>query len=157
MDYLQISYVRLENGVCRAHDIPFLLEVSKPLLCFADYDDITTALSGFLTVPKAGLVYSGCCKAPLVLCWETSHELSAYSTSVATGISGHQLLLESGVTGVAIGDRVCKCPTLKVSGFGLKQWSKFVSHSQFSCHHCQHPLHVLQSLVLNNADPSKCV
>ena len=97
------------------------VEVNKPLLCVADYDDITTALSGFFGVPKAGLVYSGCCKAPLVLCWETSHELSAYFTSVATGISGHRLLVESGVTGVAIGDRVYKCPTLKVSAFSLKQ------------------------------------
>ena len=96
------------------------IEVSKPFLCVADYDDITTALSGFFRVPKAGLVYSGCFKAPLVLCWEASPELSAYFTSVEIGISGHRLLVESGVTGVAISDRVYKCPTLKVSSFSLK-------------------------------------
>ena len=90
------------------------IEVSKPLLCVADYEEITTALSGFFQVPKAGLVYSGCWEAPLVLCWEAPHELSAYFTSVVIGISGHRLLVESGVTGVAIGDRVYKCPTLKV-------------------------------------------
>ena len=51
------------------------VEVNKPLVCIADYEEITTALSGCFEVPKAAFVYAGCSKAPLVLCWLTSHEL----------------------------------------------------------------------------------
>jgi len=82
------------------------VEIDKPLLCVADYEDVTTALTGFFSVPLASLVYSGCSIAPLVLCWEASHELSSYFTSVAIGLSGHRLLMESGVSRVAIGDLV---------------------------------------------------
>ena len=90
------------------------VEVNKPLLCIADYEEITTALSGFFTVPKAALVYVGCSKAPLVLCWLASHELVAYIKSTGRGLSGHRLLVENKVTRVAVGDRVYKCPTIKV-------------------------------------------
>ena len=91
------------------------VKVNKPLLCIADYEEITTALSGFFRVPKAALVYAGCSKAPLVLCWLTSHELVAYITSTSVGgLSGHRLLVENKVTGVAVGDQIYKCPTIKV-------------------------------------------
>ena len=80
------------------------VEVNKPLLCIADYEEITTTLSGFFTVPKAALVYAGCSKAPLVLCWLASHDLVAYIRSMSRGLSGHRLLAESKVTGVAVGD-----------------------------------------------------
>ena len=90
------------------------VEVNKPLLCIADYEEITTALSGFFTVPKAVLVYAGCSKAPLVLCWLASHELVAYIRSISQGVSGYRLLAESKVTRVAVGDRMYKCPTIKV-------------------------------------------
>ena len=91
------------------------VEVNKPLVCITDYEEITTALSGFFQVPKAALVYAGCSKAPLTLCWLASNELVAYikSTNVG-GLSGHRLLVESKVTGVVVGDRVYKCPTIKV-------------------------------------------
>ena len=91
------------------------VEVNKPLLCIADYEQITTALSGFFEVPKAALVYAGCSKAPLVLCWQASHDLVAYiESAVDGGLSGHRLLAESKVTGVAVGDQIYKCPTIKV-------------------------------------------
>ena len=90
------------------------VEVNRPLLCITDYEEITTALSGFLQVPRAALVYAGCSKAPLVLCWLASHELVAYIRSTGRGVSGHRLLAESKVTRVAVGDRTYKCPTIKV-------------------------------------------
>ena len=91
------------------------VEVDKPLVCLADYEEITTALSGFFEVPKATLVYAGCSKAPLVLCWLASNELVAYVRSTYVGgLSGHRLLAESKVTGVAVGDQIYKCPTIKV-------------------------------------------
>ena len=91
------------------------VEVNKPLLCIADYEEITTALSGFFKVPISALVYAGCSKAPLVLCWLTSHELVEYIRLTRVGgLSGHRLLAESEVTRVAIGDRIYKCPTIKV-------------------------------------------
>ena len=90
------------------------VEVNKPLLSIADYEEITTALSGFFRVPKAALVYTGCTKAPLVLCWLVSHEIVAYIRSNHRGLSGHRLLVESKVTGVAVGDQMYKCPTIKV-------------------------------------------
>ena len=90
------------------------VEVNKPLLCIADYEEITTALSGFFTVPKAALVYVGCSKAPLVLCWLVPRELVAYIRSIQIGLSGHRLLAESKVTRVAVGDQIYKSPTIKV-------------------------------------------
>ena len=92
------------------------VEVNKPLLCIADYEQIATVLSGFFEVPKAALVYAGCSKAPLVLCWLASHDLVAYieSAGVGGGLSGHRLLVETMVTAVAVGDRMYKCPTIKV-------------------------------------------
>ena len=91
------------------------VEVNKPLLCITDYEQITTALSGFFQVPKAALVYVGCSKAPLVLCWLASHDLVAYIESANVGgLSGDRLLVESMVTMVAVGDRMYKCLTIKV-------------------------------------------
>ena len=93
------------------------VEVNKPLLCLADYEEITTALSAFFEVPKAALVYAGCSKAPLVLCWLTSHYFVAYIRSATRedgGLSGHKLLVGSKVTGVAVGDRIYECPTIEV-------------------------------------------
>ena len=91
------------------------VEINKALLCIADYEQITTALSGFFRVPKAALVYAGCTKVPLVLCWLASHDLVAYIESAGVGgLSGERLLVESKVTGVAVGDQVYKCPTIKV-------------------------------------------
>ena len=94
------------------------VEVDKPLLCIADYENITTALSGFLQTPQAALVYAGCSKAPLVLCWLASHDLVAYIRSPPAGyllsMSTHQLLAENNVTRIAVGDRTYKCPTMEV-------------------------------------------
>ena len=94
------------------------VEVDKPLVCLADYENITVALSGFLQAPKAALVYAGCSKAPLVLCWVASHDLVHYIESNIGGLllmSAHRLLAEYKVTGIAVGDQTYKCPTLKVS------------------------------------------
>ena len=93
------------------------VEVNKPLVCIADYEEITTTLSGFFEVPKAALVYAGCSKAPLVLCWLATHELVAYIRSKGfedPWLNGHRLLIESKVTRVAVGDEMYKCPTIKV-------------------------------------------
>ena len=89
------------------------VEVNKPLLCIADYEEVTTALSGLFLIPKAALVYAGCSETPLVLCWLVSHELVAYIFKQGES-SGERLLAESKVTGVAVGDQIHKCPTVKV-------------------------------------------
>ena len=91
------------------------VQVNRPLLCITDYEEITTALSGLFQVPKAALVYAGCAKSPLVLCWLASHDLVAYLSSVHVGLSVYRLLVESKVTAVAVGDQIYKSPTLKVS------------------------------------------
>ena len=94
------------------------VEVDKPLVCLADYENITTAVSSFLQVPTIALVYAGCSKAPLVLCWLASHDLVDYIKSAAAGyllsLCTHQLLAENNVTGIAIGEQTYKCPTIKV-------------------------------------------
>ena len=105
------------------------VEVDKPLLCLADYEEIATALSGFFHIPKAALVYAGCSKAPLTLCWLVSSELVAYIRSMNRGLSGHRLLAESKVTGVAVGDQVYKCPTIKVR----KSWSQCIVYTIVGC------------------------
>ena len=89
------------------------VEVNKPLVCIADYEQITTALSCLFQIPRAALVYAGCSKAPLVLCWLVSHELVAYIFKQGES-SAERLLAESKVTGVAVGDQIHKCPTVKV-------------------------------------------
>ena len=93
------------------------VKVNKPLLCIADYEEITTALSGYFQVPKAALVYAGCSNAPLVLCWLASNHLVAYIRSSGGGslsLSVHQLLAENKVTGIAVGDQTYKCLTIRV-------------------------------------------
>ena len=93
------------------------VEVNRPLLCIADYERIVTALSGFLQVPIAALVYAGCSKAPLVLCWLASHDIVAYIRLSKGGflpVSAHRLLVENDVTQIAVGDQTYKCPTIKV-------------------------------------------
>ena len=105
------------------------VEINKALLCITDYEQINTAVSGFFMVPKAALVYAGCSKAPLVLCWLASHDLVAYIESAKVGgLSGHRLLVESKVTGVAVGDLVYKCPTIKVR----KSWSQCVLYTMLA-------------------------
>ena len=99
------------------------VEVNKPLLCIADYEEITTALSGLFEVPKATLVYAGCSRAPLVLCWLASHELVAYLRST---LSGQRLLAENKVTRVAVGDLMYKFPTIKVRD----TWSECVVYME---------------------------
>jgi len=89
------------------------VEVNKPLVCIADYEEITTAISCLFQIPRAALVYAGCSKAPLVLCWLVSHELVAYMFKQGES-SGERLLAESKVTGVAVGDQIHKCPTVMV-------------------------------------------
>ena len=91
------------------------VQVNRPLLCITDYEEITTALSGLFQVPKAALVYAGCTKAPLVLCWLASHEIVAYISSIHVGLSVYRLLVENRVTAVAVGDWIYKCPTIKVN------------------------------------------
>ena len=104
------------------------VEVNKPLLCIADYEQITTVLSGFFKVPKAALVYAGCSKAPLVLCWQAFHDLVAYIKSAGVGgLSGHRLLAEGKVTELAVGDQMYKCPTINVR----KSCSQCVLYSIF--------------------------
>ena len=91
------------------------VQVNRPLLCIADYKEITTALSGLFRIPKAALVYAGCAKAPLVLCWLTSHEVVAYIRSIDIGLSVYRMLIENKVTAVAVGDQMYKSPNVKVN------------------------------------------
>ena len=93
------------------------VEVNRPLLCIADYERIVAVLSGFLQVPNAALVYAGCSKTPLVLCWLASHDIVAYIRLSKGGLlpmSAHRLLVENDVTQIAVGDRTYKCPTIEV-------------------------------------------
>ena len=106
------------------------VKVNKPLLCIADYEQITTALSCLFQVPKAALVYVGCSKAPLVLCWLASSELVEYMFKQGES-SGHRLLAENKVTGVAVGDQIHKCPTVMVR----EPWSQNIAYHRtgFNC------------------------
>ena len=99
------------------------VKVSKPLVCIAEYENITTALSGFFQVPKAAFVYAGCSNSPLVLCWLASNHLVTYIRSSGGGslsLSVHQLLAENKVTGIAVGDQTYKCLTIRVR----QEWRK---------------------------------
>ena len=108
-----------EHEFCSARTtVRISVEVDKPLVCLADYENITTAVSSFLQVPTIALVYAGCSKAPLGLCWLASHDLVDYIESSRAGyllsLCTHQLLAENNVTGIAIGEQTYKCPTIKV-------------------------------------------
>ena len=97
------------------------VEVNKRQLCISNYEKITTALSGFFEIPKLALVCAGCSKAPLVLCWLVPSVLTDYIKSfpLGLGLSGLRMLIECNVTGVAVGDRIYKCPTIKVRRSGI--------------------------------------
>ena len=97
-------------------------EVNKPQLCISDFEKITTALSGFFEIPKLALVYAGCSKTPLVLCWQVPSVLIDYIKSfpLGLGLSGLRMLIECNVTGVAVGDRIYKCPSIKVRESNIK-------------------------------------
>ena len=109
-------FARLPEVVSTRSSIRISAEVNKPRLFISDYEKITTALSGFFEIPKVALVYAGCSTAPLVLCWLVPSVLIDYIKSfpLGLGLSGLRMLVECYVTGVAVGDRIYKCPTIKV-------------------------------------------
>ena len=103
------------NVTSTRNTVRISVEVNKPFLCIADYEEITTALSGFFQVPRAALVYAGCSKAPMAVCWLVPGGFMAYIKSAAVGgLSGHRLLVENKVTGIAVGNHTYKFPTIKV-------------------------------------------
>ena len=97
------------------------VELNECQICISKYEKITTALSGFFEIPKAALVYSGCSKAPLVLCWLVPSVFIAYIKSfpLGLGLTGHRMLVECNVAGVAVGDWIYKCPTIEVKESGI--------------------------------------
>ena len=98
------------------------VKVNEHQICISNYEKITTALSGFFEIPKAALVYAGCSKAPLVLCWLVPSVLIPYIKSfpLGLGLSGLRMLVECNVAGVAVGaDWIYKCSTIKVRESGI--------------------------------------
>ena len=98
------------------------VELKEPELCISKYEKITTAVCGFFEIPKAAVVYAGCSKAPLVLCWLVPSVLIAYIKSfpLGLGLSGLRMLVECNVAGVAVGaDWIYKCSTIKVRESGI--------------------------------------
>ena len=103
------------------------VELKEPQLSISNYEKITTALCGFFEIPKAAVVYAGCSKAPLVLCWLVPSVLIAYIKSfpLGLGLSGHRMLVECNVAGVAVGaDWIYKCPTIEVRESGISSIHK---------------------------------
>ena len=90
-------------------------EVDKPILHVSSYEEVTTAICGFFRLPKAALVYAGCSKNPLALCWLVSRDLLPYMRSHKGGRSGERLLAEQHITQIAFGDTESyRCLNLKV-------------------------------------------
>ena len=90
-------------------------EVDKPMLHVSSYEEVTTAICGFFKLPKAAVVYTGCSKSPLALCWLVSRNLLPYMRCQKGGTSGERLLAEQHITQVAFGDTESyKCLNLKV-------------------------------------------
>ena len=90
-------------------------EVCTPLLHVSCLEEVTTAISGFFTLPKAALVYAGCSENPLALCWLVSRDLLPYMRSHRGGTSGERLLAEQQITQIVFGDTESyKCMNLKV-------------------------------------------
>ena len=89
----------------RSSRVRISVELKEPQLCISNYEKITTALCGFFEIPKAAVVYAGSSKAPLVLCWLVPSVLIAYIKSfpLGLGLSGHRMLVECNVAGVAVG------------------------------------------------------
>ena len=102
------------SNTCTRSTVRISVAVNKPLLCVADYEQITTTVSGFFQLPKSALVYGGCSQTLLVLCWLVSHDVVAYIRTILVGLSGHRLLVENNITVVAVGDQIYKVPNVKV-------------------------------------------
>ena len=91
------------------------VEVGKPLLHVSCLEEVTTAVCGFLQLPKAAVVYAGCSENPLAVCWLVSRDLLPYMRSHMGGTSGEHLLAEQQITQIAFGNaEFCKCPNEKV-------------------------------------------
>ena len=90
-------------------------EVCAPLLHVSCLEEVTIAICGFFLLPKAALVYAGCSKNPLSLCWLVSRDLLPYMRSYMGGTSGERLLAEQHITQLAVGDTEnYRCRNLKV-------------------------------------------
>ena len=91
------------------------VEVDKPVLHVSNFDNVTTALCGFLKLPDVALVFAGCSENPITICYTASPDLLPYMKSHAGGQSGERLLAEQKITQIVIGDaELYKCLNLKV-------------------------------------------
>ena len=91
------------------------VQINRPHLTLRDYDDLTTAVCGYFTIPRAALVYGGCSTDGQVVCWMTPASLLPYLKSVGPGMSADRLMAEQRVLGVAAGDLQYCCMGMKVS------------------------------------------
>ena len=94
--------------------IRLTVQVDRPHLTLQDYDNITTAVCGYFSIPRAALVYAGGSPDSMVVCWMLSAGLLPYLKSVGAGISAQRLMAEQGIVGVAAGDLHYRCLQMKV-------------------------------------------
>ena len=102
--------------VASRNTIRITAEVNKPLLSLSDYEAVTAAVSACFILPQQVLVYAGCSVSPIVLCWLVSADVLPYIKVANVGLSGHRLLAEQRISGIAVGDVISyKCPSIKVN------------------------------------------
>ena len=107
------------------HVVRVSVEVDRSVLCVLDYNNIVTALSSFLVLPKAALVHIGCSKSPLVLVWAISEEAFDFVKNYA-GVF-ETSLIEQRVVKLAIGDFTYLISTQKVNYMHVKILSMTMS------------------------------
>ena len=95
--------------------IRLTVHIDRPRLTLQVYDDITTSVCGYFSIPRAALVYGGCSQDGQVVCWMTSASLLPYLKNVNPGRSSYRLMAEEGILSVAVGDLHIRCMRRKVS------------------------------------------
>ena len=113
-DYQQ-SLARLPNLGTIKDVVRVSARIDAKQVSLADYDSIVTAICGFFLLPKSALVYVGCTRRPLTLCWCIVKEISVYMSQVPVKVTSELLLAEQGVVHLMIGDWAnYRCCTVKV-------------------------------------------
>ena len=89
--------------------------INAKCVSLSDYDSIVTAICGFFLLPKSALVYVGCMRRPLTLCWSVTKEISLYMKFAAVNVTCELLLAEQKIVNLMIGDWLnYKCCSVEV-------------------------------------------
>ena len=91
------------------------VKIDRPQILLQDYDEITSAVCGYFSIPHIALVYEGYSKDSQMVYWTISASVFPYLSNVKRGLSCNRLMAEQGILEVTAGHLHDKCLNLKVN------------------------------------------